>query len=303
MRKFILPLAAISVAVAAVSCREWEPPVFDAHTELPNVALGDLRTYLGGEGELTFAEDIVVAGRVVTTTAAGNFYNTFFIDDGTGGAEIMAGMYDLDAAFREGQRVSVRLRGLAVGWRDGAMQIGLPPEPGSPYATGYFYHRAVMRPWVAAERDVVTVEPLDLSYYDLHGMLASYPLYGQTLCGRLVRISGLVADARAARATGATAAATATVTWATAEPVPTTGYVDFYPAADADTNADTNARADTNPDTQPITVVTSGYASFAADAVPGGEVALTGILFYGRADGSSDRFMLKLRDENDITPM
>jgi len=276
MRKIVF-LAAL---IAATSCREWEAPVFDESALLPSVTLGDLGAYLGGEAEMTFAEDVVVAGRVVTSTAAGNFYNTFFIDDGTGGAEVMAGMYDLDAAFRPGQRVSVRLRGLAVGWRDGTMQIGLPPEPGSPYATGYFYHRAVMRRYATAERDVAAVEPLDLSFAELYVMPAIYPFYGETLCGRLVRLSGLVADLREG------------ATWATAAPVPTAGYVDFRPAAGG-----------WGSETPPLTVVTSGYASFASNAVPRGEVALTGILFYGGVNGSSDRFILKLRDETDITPM
>lgn len=257
------------MVLCLAGCREWETPVFEQTNALPNVTLGELREYLHGEGELIFAEEIELSGRVVSSDRAGNFYNTFFIDDGTGAAEIMAGMPDLDAVYHPGQRVSVRLRGLASGWRDGAMQIGLPPEPGNRFATGYFYHRAVIRQWVAAERDVEPVEPLEVSADEL----------SRELCGRLVRISGLEADREAVGLLNGG-------TWASVLPSPQAGYVDFRPVRD--------------PAADPVTVVTSGYASFALAPVPRSEVTLTGILFYGRGGSSRDHFLLKLRDENDI---
>jgi hypothetical protein len=259
MRSFVCILLALSLA----ACRVWEAPSFEPETNLPGVTLGDLRTYLHSEAEMTFAEDVGIAGRVVSSDRAGNFYNTFFIDDGTGAAEIMAGMPDLDAVYHPGQRVFIRARGLAVGWRDGVMQIGLPPEPGNRFATGYFYHRAVIRGYITAERDVEPVEPLEVS---LSGLSAA-------LCGRLVRIGGVAADPLPDGAT-----------WASALPSPTTGYVKFRSSP-----------------SDSITVVTSGYASFALAPVPRGEVALTGILFHGRGEGSRDHFLLKLRDESDIS--
>ncbi len=254
--------AAIFVLLAFAGCREWNTPVFEETHSLPGVTLGELREYLHGEGELTFVEDIELSGRVVSSDRAGNFYNTFFIDDGTGAAEIMAGMPDLDATYRPGQRIAVRARGLAVGWRDGAMQIGLPPEPGNRFATGYFYHPVVIGAWVTAERSVEPVRPLDVEIADLSA----------GMCGRLVRIAGLRADP-----------ASAAAGWAQTQPAPVTGYVKFR-ASTADS----------------LTVVTSGYASFARAPVPAGEVTLTGVLFYGRGGGSRDHFMLKLRDENDV---
>ncbi len=250
------------MVLCLAGCREWETPVFEQTNALPNVTLGELREYLHGEGELIFAEEIELSGRVVSSDRAGNFYNTFFIDDGTGAAEIMAGMPDLDAVYHPGQRIAVRARGLAVGWRDGAMQIGLPPEPGNRFATGYFYHPTVIGAYVTAERSVEPVRPLEVAISDL----------GVELCGRLVRIAGLKADP-----------ATATAGWAQTLPSPITGYVKFR-----------SSPADS------ITVTTSGYASFARAPVPMGKVTLTGILFYGRGGTSRDHFLLKLRDENDI---
>ncbi|MDR2912488.1 MAG: DUF5689 domain-containing protein [Alistipes sp.] len=251
--------------LALAACREWPEPVFTETEALPNVTIGDLRAYYNGEAELTIADEIELSGRVVSSDRAGNFYNTFFIDDGTGALEVMAGMPDLDAVYHPGQRVSIRARGLAVGWRDGVMQLGLPPEAGNRFPTGYFYHGAVIRRWVTAERSVEPVAPIVVSAGGLD----------ISMCGRLVRIEGLAAD-------------NATGTWATPTPVPTVGYVKFRAAP-------TDARpADS------ITVVTSGYASFAGAPVPRGRVALTGILLHGRGEGPRDHYLLKLRDEEDI---
>jgi hypothetical protein len=252
-----------ALALTLTGCREWHEPEFTTTHTLPDVTLGELRAYLDGKTGLTFTEEFSLSGRVVSSDRAGNFYNTFFIDDGTGAAEIMAGMTDLDAIFHPGQRISVKACGLAVGWRDGVMQLGMPPEPGNRFATEYFYHRAVIRRRVTAERSIEPVTPLDVSLADL----------SMALCGRLVRIGGLTADA----------SQTDRGVWATVAPAPVTGYVKFR-ASPADS----------------ITVVTSGYASWAAAEIPEDGVTLTGILFYGRGEGPYNHFLLKLRDEKDI---
>lgn len=242
-------------------CRDFSEPRFDDWVAPPEeLTLGELREYFAGSAQLPIVEDVEVRGRVVSSDRDGNFYNTFFIDDGTGAAEIMAGISELDATYSPGQQIVVRLLGLAVGWRDGAMQLGLPPEPGSRYATGYFYHRAVIGHWVTAERDVETVTPIQLKMSDL----------SQEFCGRPVRIAGLRAVDLG--------------NWAATQPA-ATGYVRFCTQES---------------DKEYITVVTSGYASWASAAVPEGEIALTGLLFYGRGGGEEDHFLLKLRNAEDI---
>lgn len=253
--------ACTALILGLVACRQWDVPRFTDDTLAPNATIGYLRECYGGS-ELTVADSVVIAGRVVSSDAAGNFYNTFFIDDGTGAVEIMAGMPNLDALYHPGQRVSVSVRSLAVGWRDGAMQIGLPPEPGNRYPTGYFYHEAVIRHYVTAGRSVGPPEPVDVTLAELD----------PAMCGRLVRIGGLRLDSLSAA-----------VTWASAKPSPTTGYVKFRSRA-----------ADS------ITVVTSGYATFALAPVPREEVTLTGVLLYGNGESSREHYMLRLRDEDDI---
>lgn len=255
--------AYITVVLLLVACRDWEIPSFDDTTTPPNVTIGHLKGYIPHGTELTFTKDsIVISGRVVSSDLAGNFYNTFFIDDGTGAVEIMAGMPYLDAVYRPGRRVAVHALGLAVGWRDGVMQLGLPPDPGNRYATGYFSHRAVIGEYVKPERSVEKVAPITTSLGELD----------LSMCGRLVAISGLTVD-------GASTAET----WAQTEPGAAIGYVKFRSSP-----------------VDSITVVTSGYASFALMPIPRGEVTLTGILLYGKGNGSREHYLLKLRDEKDI---
>ncbi len=267
-------LCCVFVAFSLVGCiGSWTVPEFEDTSRPRNVTIAELRDYMSG-AEVVIANDVVIAGRVVSSTRAGNFYNTFLIDDGTGAVEIMAGWPDLDAVYHPGQQVVVSVRGLAVGWRDGVMQLGLPPDPGSRYPTGYFYHPVVAAEWVMAERSVIPVSPI----------VTDIALLDSDLCGRLVRIDGLRADG--ALATGAT--------WATRWPEPTTGYVKFRSSERGPD--DFTGR----PQTDSITIVTSGYASFAGATVPRGEGSLTGILLWGRGGGGREHFLLKLRDEEDI---
>ena len=51
-----------------------------------------------------------------------------------------------------------------------------------------------------------------------------------------------------------------------------------------------------------IYVYTSGYASFAGDAVPCVPVSITGILLYDKIDGR-EVYQLKMRDEQDVQQM
>ncbi len=258
-------IAYIFIFLLALSCHKWEVPSFDDGALKPNTTIGNLRSAFYGGDVARVTDDIVIAGRVVSGDRAGNFYNTFFIDDGTGAVEIMAGMSDLAAVYRPGQTVVVCLRDLAVGWRDGAMQIGLPPEPGSRFATGYFYHPAVIRGHVFRRHETEPVTPVELSPSE----------FAPSFCGRLVRIPGLRLDSLVTVGT-----------WATTQPSPTTGYVKFR-----------SSPADS------VTVITSGYASFALAPLPSPRetVALTGILFYGRGESYKEHYLLKLRDEEDIT--
>ncbi len=297
-------LAVFLLLTGMVGCKKWEVPDFADSPMAPNSTIADLRAYYA-DNEVIIGRDVVVEGRVVSSDEAGNFYNTFFIDDGTGGIEIMAGMRWLSATYHPGQRVVVRARGLATGWRDGAMQLGRPPEPGNRFPTGYFLTPAEIEKYVTAELDFASVAPLETTLDALQ----------RAFCGRLVRIGGLVADPLLPENS----------TWATAFPEPRTGYIKFFEKQVPDLENDTENRSKNagpgaenrlehygsgagnrleiraenvavkSENSPEITVVTSGYASFAQAPVPREKtVTLTGILLYNGG------WILKLRDTQDV---
>lgn len=61
------------------------------------------------------ATDVVVSGRVNTSDAEENFYRTFCVEEDGAGLEVMAGIDHLHNDFPPGSRVTLRLKGLALG--------------------------------------------------------------------------------------------------------------------------------------------------------------------------------------------
>lgn len=104
--------------------------------EPATTTIGYLRETFAGE---TFAVtgDIVVTGRVTTSDAGGNFYRTLCIEQDGAGIEVMAGLDQLHNDYPEGCRVTLRLKGLALGESRGVLQAGRMPAAGSGYATDY----------------------------------------------------------------------------------------------------------------------------------------------------------------------
>ncbi len=229
---------------------------------IPDAGIALLREHYYGEPYVV-REDMTVGGYVVSDDRPGNFFRSFIIDDGSGAVEVRAGFYDLHALFPRGRRVVVRLRGLAVGMYDGVVQLGAGVNDWSSYRVEEFGSRVLLDRYVQRDTVFRQTEPLELGIGSLE----------ERYCGRLVRVSGLC------RSGGST-------TWADTGAgggTPATGMVWFRDAVG-----------------DSVVVVTSGYASFAGDSVPAGKVALTGILVYGKFDGTRDGFALKLRDTEDV---
>lgn len=70
------------------------------------------------------ATDVVVSGRVNTSDAEENFYRTFCVEEDGAGLEVMAGIDHLHNDFPPGSRVTLRLKGLALGESRGILQVG-----------------------------------------------------------------------------------------------------------------------------------------------------------------------------------
>lgn len=171
---------AIAVAsLAAVGCFDS----FDDRTEMPaaepaTVTIAELRRLCNG-ASADITADAVIAGRVTTSDEAGNFNRTFFVEDATGGAEIMAGTYDIRNKYPPGATVSVNLAGCRVAFANGAIQIGLKPKSHSQYSVDYFMTDVLLDRHIIRGEGLSEVVPMPIAVSDTN------------LCGRLVIIDGL----------------------------------------------------------------------------------------------------------------
>lgn len=150
-----------------------------------NISIGELHRAYSGVA-MTFDRDLVIAGYVTTSDKAENFYRTFFIDDGTGAVEIMAGLYDLHSVYAMHQQITVSLKGLTLQRTDGGIfRIGIPDGSGTQPVT-YFGHRAMLNRYIFRKDIYEAVAPLALAPA---GMTES-------LAGKLVRVAGMTADSQ-----------------------------------------------------------------------------------------------------------
>lgn len=82
--------------------------------EPATATIAQLRQLYAGT-TFVIATDVVVSGRVNTSDAEENFYRTFCVEEDGAGLEVMAGIDQLHNDFPPGSRVTLRLKGLALG--------------------------------------------------------------------------------------------------------------------------------------------------------------------------------------------
>lgn len=126
--------------------------------------------------------DIVVRGTVTTSDRAGNFFRTLCIEDGGAGLEVMAGTDHLHNEFPPGCRVTLRLKGLALGESRGVLQAGRMPAPGSGYPTDYIGSPAAVG--ACLTRDGETLLAVTPAVFTVGALTPAR-------CGTLVRIEGV----------------------------------------------------------------------------------------------------------------
>lgn len=101
----------------------------DKSGEERTVSIAYLKTLYKG-APVRVAEEIIVAGRVVSSDVKGNFYKTLVIDDPTGGIELRIDLEQVFKHFMVHTRVVVRCNGLWLGSYGGTLQLGTEPYEG-----------------------------------------------------------------------------------------------------------------------------------------------------------------------------
>ncbi len=234
-----------------------------------NIDVATLRSYYSGT-PLVVDRQLTLRGSVTSSDRGNNFYRTLVIEDATGAIELMTGLYDMHNRYPVGQRVALRLDGLAIAMQEGVLRAGAPAAPGAYYPTEYLGQQPIV------DRHLIR----EGIYAPLHPALLTIPRLSEAMCGRLVTIAGLRFIPETPLATWGNPSSNPVVP-------PTTGYRKFKSVAG-----------------DSIYVATSGYADFAADPVPQGtRLDITGILLRAPAPGTGGRevWMLKIRELDDVT--
>lgn len=174
-------IALLALCGLSCGCRDrFDVPDTPADAPAANITIASLHAFLHAE-TVVVREELTVGGTVVSSDEAGNFYRTLVLDDGTGGAELRIAEYNLYTICPPGCRLTVSLRGCALGERNGVLQIGLPPDAYSPYPTGYISSRVLLERLLhpTGERQEPLATPCEIARL------------GTASCGRLVRIDAL----------------------------------------------------------------------------------------------------------------
>lgn len=172
------------LCVASVGCHNFDEPAREESLpEAPNIAISDLHEMICAR-TVIIDQDIVIGGYVTSSDEASNFYRTLTIEDSSGGAEIMVGLYDIHNIYPKDYYLTISLKGCAVGEHFGIMQVGLPAAEYSYYSTDYFSSRVVVDKHIKRYDKRSSISPMPLSVGELK----------MSDCGRLVNISNLAAE-------------------------------------------------------------------------------------------------------------
>ena len=127
-------IAAAMLLAAGCYDAPYEEPDEGAQPPRHTETIATLRKRYPGK-TLLLEGDIIVEGIVTSSDEGRNFYRSFCIEEEGAGIEIMAGIDQLHNDYPVGCRVSLSLKGMALGESRGVLQIGRMPAPESGYAT------------------------------------------------------------------------------------------------------------------------------------------------------------------------
>ncbi len=176
-----LTLILILSALLAVGCydRHDEPPSGEFSAQA-NCDIGTLRQLCEGDGFHLVTEEFICVGRITSSDREGNFYRSIVVEEGSGGAEVKLGAYNLASQYPVGLMVALHLKGTALAVENGVVQIGLPPQ-------SFDSSPREMEAQAVIDRHIIrstSVEPMSPLCCDLGSLDTS-------LCGRLLRIEGI----------------------------------------------------------------------------------------------------------------
>lgn len=177
MRHIIVSLVLL-LAMSGCYDRHKEPST-NEFAERANCSIAQLQQ-LCNERCYNINSDLVCVGRITSSDREGNFYRSMVVEDGTGGVEILLGIYDIAAQYPVGVMVAIELNGTAIMVKNGVVQVGLPPQSfdSSPRE---FESQAVIDKHIKRSNSVESIAPMHCNLTTLD----------TSLCGRFVQVENL----------------------------------------------------------------------------------------------------------------
>lgn len=108
----------------------------------PNTTINELKTrYWSDDANYikTIEDDIVIAGRVISSDRAGNIYKNLVIQDATGALALSINANSLYNNYREGQEIVINAKDMHIGKYSGLQQLGFPD-----YSEGFGWQATFM---------------------------------------------------------------------------------------------------------------------------------------------------------------
>lgn len=268
LRRALHSLLVVTTLMMLVGCNNSaDKSHITSHLDMATTSIASLREGVGHSGA-TIYEDIVLRGRVTSSDSADNIYHRIYVEDDSSAVEVLMGVNLLDALYPEGLDVALHLKGCRVGYHRGVLQVGMEAIGGDSNGVGYIDSREGIDRVVRRGVDVEPRVPLDVEIASLC----------DDMCGRLVRIRGVVAVA---------SSSIDTLAGETLDDAVWRGNA-LFKSLSGDS----------------IAVYTSSSARYADARLPLSVLDITGILEWGKYGASSKEcFHLKMRYEEDCVAM
>ena len=125
----LLLLTAISLLSGCSDNFDTPPMMVPKANRVPNITIADLKAkYWQDDANYiaTVDEDLVIAGRVISSDESGNIYKSLVIQDNTAAIAISVNGTSLFNTYRIGQEVVISLKGYWVGKYNSLQQLGYP---------------------------------------------------------------------------------------------------------------------------------------------------------------------------------
>lgn len=140
----ILKLITVVVLVASIgtfsACKKTfdNPPGAADPQIVVNKTIKDLKAMHTTAGAYdVISTDLIISGVVVADDKSGNFYKQLYIQDSTGGLQILLNANSLYGTYPVGRRIFIRCNGLCISDYNGTMELGIKAlVSGSPSLEG-----------------------------------------------------------------------------------------------------------------------------------------------------------------------